>query len=176
VLPDLPRTRPCGKKTRDRQGGFDQEKEKAMPPSRRERFEALLAETPNDPELRYAVAMEYVSEGDEETGARLLKELTQSQPDYIPAYLQGGQVLARLDQVDEAQAIYRAGIAAAQKKGDLHAAGEMQQFLDILSSPQAAASATGRGGAEALRPIKHPGGLAPYRFKRDWRVAWNYER
>lgn len=104
-----------------------------MAPTRRERFEALLAETPDDPELRYAVAMEHVSEGNEETGARLLLELTRSQPDFIPAYLQAGQVLARLDHVEEAQATYRAGIAAAQKKGDLHAAGEMQQFLDILS-------------------------------------------
>ncbi len=77
--------------------------------------------------------MEHVSEGDEETGVRLLLELTRSQSDYIPAYVQAGQILARLDRVEEAQTTYRAGIAAAQKKGDLHAVGEMQQFLDILS-------------------------------------------
>ncbi len=104
-----------------------------MAPTRRQRFEALLAENPDDPELGYAVAMEHGSEGDEETAARLLLELTHKHPDFIPAYLQAGQVLARLDRVEEAQATYRAGIAAAQKKGDLHAAGEMQQFLDILS-------------------------------------------
>ncbi len=102
-------------------------------PSRLQKLEALLADDPSDPFLRYGLAMEHVSQGDEETGARLFLDLIQAQPDYVPAYLQAGQVLARLDRVDEAQATYRAGIAAAQKKGDLHAAGEMQQFLDLLS-------------------------------------------
>lgn len=101
--------------------------------SRMQQLEALLADDPNDPFLRYGLAMEHASSGDEETGARLLVELIQVRPEYVPAYLQAGQLLARLDRVDEAQGVYRTGIAAAMKKGDVHAAGEMQQFLDLLS-------------------------------------------
>ena len=51
----------------------------------------------------------------------------------MPAYLQAGQVLARLGRDDEARAVYRAGVAAAQRAGDAHAAGELQGFLDMLS-------------------------------------------
>ena len=68
-----------------------------MAKSRKEQIEDMLVDEPNDPFLRYGLAMEHASEGDEEAGARLLLELIQGRPDYVPAYLQAGQLLARLD-------------------------------------------------------------------------------
>jgi predicted Zn-dependent protease len=101
--------------------------------SRRQQLEAFLVDDPDDPLLRYGVAMEYVSEGDAETALRWLQELIGVQPEYVPAYLQAGQVLVRLDREEEARAVYRTGIARARKVGDAHAADEMERFLDAIS-------------------------------------------
>ncbi len=100
-----------------------------MAKSRKEQIEAMLADDPNDPFLRYGLAMEHASTGDAATAVRCLQELLQVAPDYVPAYVQAGQLCARLDREDEAKALYRTGIAVARRKGDDHAAGEMEGFL-----------------------------------------------
>src|SRR5262245_39877591 len=100
--------------------------------SRRQQIEEMLADDPNDPFLRYGLAMEYVGAGDLETAVRHLRELIDVAPDYVPAYQQAGQALTKLDREDEARAVYRAGIAVAVKQGNTHAAGEMEGFLDLL--------------------------------------------
>lgn len=100
--------------------------------SRREKILAMLEEFPDDAELLYALAMEYLSEGDESGAERRFRELIQAAPDYPPGYLQLGQLLVRLGREDEARAVYRDGIAVARKKGDEHAAGEMSNFLLML--------------------------------------------
>ena len=100
--------------------------------SRRQRLEEMLAEDPKDPFLRYGLAMDYASAGDDETAAKCFAELIQASPEYVPAYLQAGQVLSRLGRDDEARAVCRAGVAAAQKQGDGHAAGELQGLLDMM--------------------------------------------
>jgi predicted Zn-dependent protease len=100
--------------------------------SRKEQLLELLAEDPNDPFLCYGVAMEYVSAGEHEAAVSRFQDLMRTTPDYVPAYVQAGQLLARLGREEEARAILRAGIVVAQQKDDVHAAGEMEQFLDGL--------------------------------------------
>jgi Tfp pilus assembly protein PilF len=101
--------------------------------SRRERIEDMLRETPDDDGfLRYGLAMEYKAEGDLEKAVTCFRELLQAAPDYVPAYMQLGQLLNQLEREDEAKAVYREGIATAQRKGDTHAAGEMSGFLALL--------------------------------------------
>ncbi len=94
-------------------------------------LEAMLAEDPNDAELRYFMAMEYISAGDEPTGTEKLRELTNDSI-YVPAFLQAGQILARQGQVTEACAILRKGMGFAQQQGNGHAYGEMEGLLDSL--------------------------------------------
>ena len=100
--------------------------------SRVEQLKVMLAETPDDAELRYFLAMAYASAGDEASALDCFRHLAEHSPGYVPAYVQSGPLLARLGREDEARATFRAGIAAAQKAGDLHAAGEMEAFLDSL--------------------------------------------
>ena len=94
-------------------------------------IEALLADDPGDPFLRYGLAMEYVSAGDDATAARLLMELIASTPDrpYVPAFLMAGQTLNRLGRVAEACDVLRKGIEAARAVGNDHARGEMEGLL-----------------------------------------------
>ena len=101
--------------------------------TRKQQIEEMLAEEPNDPFLRYGLAMECVSEGQDDEAVRCFQELLQQAPDYVPGYMQAGRALVRLGRDDEARAMYRSGIAAARQKRDTHAAEEMQAFLDELS-------------------------------------------
>jgi predicted Zn-dependent protease len=99
-----------------------------------EQIEALLADDPADPFLRYGLAMEYSSQGDDETAVRHFRELIALAPakPYIPAFLMCGQALARLGKEGEAAEVLKEGIAAATKAGTpdaLHARGEMEGLL-----------------------------------------------
>lgn len=104
---------------------------------RMEQIEAMLADDPGDAFLRYGLAMEHASAGDDEGCLRVLRELIEMKKTdpYVPAYLQAGQVLMRLGQDRDAAALLREGITVASQVGTpeaLHARGEMQGFLDTL--------------------------------------------
>lgn len=102
--------------------------------TRMEQLEAMLAEDPNDPFLRYGLAMEHVSQGEDEAAVVMLQDLIRQFPEqpYVPAYLQAGQALMRLGRDREAAAILREGIQAARRVGNDHALGEMQGLLATL--------------------------------------------
>jgi tetratricopeptide (TPR) repeat protein len=101
--------------------------------TRKQQIEEMLAEEPNDPELRYALAMEYVSAGDDEGAVRCFSELIAVAPEYPPAYQQAGQALQRLGRDSEARAVLQRGIPIAQKLHNRHAADEMQGLLESLA-------------------------------------------
>jgi thioredoxin-like negative regulator of GroEL len=103
--------------------------------SRREKIEAMLAEDPGDTFLRYSLAMELDKEGDHDASLAKFAELTRAAPPYVPAFFMAGQQLARLGRSEEASAILRNGIEAARAQNDVHAAGEMQEFLASLGDP-----------------------------------------
>lgn len=100
--------------------------------SRKEQIEEMLRETPDDTELRYMLAMEHASAGDDVGAVAVFRELIARSPDYPPAYHMGGRTLQRLGRIDEARALLQQGIPAALKAGNQHAAGEMQELLDNL--------------------------------------------
>jgi thioredoxin-like negative regulator of GroEL len=94
-------------------------------------LEALIADDPADPELRYFLAMEYASAGDEPAAAEELLKITHS-TEYVPAFLQAGQFLNRVGRMDEAVDALRRGIVVAKRVGDSHAEGEMAGLLTAL--------------------------------------------
>lgn len=100
--------------------------------SRREKIEQMLADEPGDTFLRYSLAMELDKEGEHEESLGRLSELYLEQPPYIPAYFMAGQQLARLGRMEEARDVLRQGSKVAQNEGDLHAAAEMNEFLEHL--------------------------------------------
>ncbi len=101
--------------------------------SRREKIEALLAETPDDVFLNYSLAMECTKVGEVEDARKAFATCRELDPNYVPAYFQEGQLLAGQDQIAEAQAILNEGIAVARAVGDDHALGEMTEFLAQIS-------------------------------------------
>src|SRR3954462_15654791 len=99
---------------------------------RMQQIRAMLADDPADPFLRYGLAMEYAGQGDDATAAGHFRDLIAAAPDYVPAYLMCGQVLARLGDEDAAKDVLRRGAAAAGRAGNDHARGEMEALLDSL--------------------------------------------
>lgn len=100
--------------------------------NRREKLEALLAESPDDPFLRYALALALVSEGNAAGAREGLDNLLQSFPDYVPAYLQLAQLQVDAGQSDLAKPVLMRGIEMARRAGESHAESEMRGFLEQL--------------------------------------------
>lgn len=100
--------------------------------TRRQKLEAMLLASPNDQMLRYMLAMELDKESEHDRSLELFGTLMNDAPPYVPAFLMAGQLLARLERLDEAKATYRTGILEAQRQGNDHAAGEMTGFLQSL--------------------------------------------
>jgi len=102
-----------------------------------QQIEAMLADDPDDAFLRYGLAMEHASLGDDPGCVNVLRDLisrSAANP-YIAAYLQAGQALVRLDRIKEACDVLRDGIRLAAKLGTpeaMHAGGEMQGLLATI--------------------------------------------
>lgn len=93
-------------------------------------LEASLAEDPADTFLRYGLAVQCLRDGDLEEGRRQLKELIADHPDdTVAAHQQLGQSYLEAEQWVEARATLEKGIALAGKRGDWHAASEMEGLL-----------------------------------------------
>ena len=80
------------------------------------------------------LAMEHASLGDDAGCVAVLRDLIarSAASPYVPAFLQTGQALVRLDKIDEACAVLKDGIAVSGRVGTpdaLHARGEMQGLL-----------------------------------------------
>jgi tetratricopeptide (TPR) repeat protein len=103
-----------------------------MTASRREKIEALLASEPHDQFLRYGLAVEYDNEERPEDALRVFAGLTADAPPHVASFFRGGQLLARLDRVDEARDWLRRGIDEARRQGEPHAAAEMSELLASL--------------------------------------------
>lgn len=92
----------------------------------------ILAQDPNNAFARYGLAMEYANSGNTEQALEHFARLLSADPDYAAGYFMAAQTLAKANRMDEARTMLQNGIAAAQRKGDSHAAGEMQGMLDEL--------------------------------------------
>ncbi|HVB34280.1 MAG TPA: tetratricopeptide repeat protein [Patescibacteria group bacterium] len=101
--------------------------------SRRQKLEAFLASHPEDAFGRYGLAMECARSGDNDAALDHFDRLFESHPEYVAAYFQCGQLLAKLGRTEQARQTLATGIATAQRSGDAHAAGEMQAALDTLA-------------------------------------------
>jgi len=103
-----------------------------MPNDPLERFEALLAAGKDSPLLRFSLGMQYLRAGDPARAVEHLRSAVTQDAGYSAAWKLLGKALAESSQPEEAMAAYRAGIAAAEAKGDKQAAKEMLVFLRRL--------------------------------------------
>ena len=92
----------------------------------------LLEHEPNDPFLRYGMAMEHKKAGDLDEAIAWFDKTLEAEHTYCYAYYHKGQCLESAGKNSEAASVYRKGIEVARGCNDAHAAGEMQAALDLL--------------------------------------------
>ncbi len=101
--------------------------------TRRQLLEDFVAAKPADAFARYGLAMECANSGDAAAADDNFKTLLTSNPEYVAAYFQYGQFLAKSGRTEEARSALSAGVAMAQRTGDEHARSEMEAALADLS-------------------------------------------
>ena len=92
----------------------------------------ILTDNPNDAFARYGLAMEYANTGDTATALAEYEKIVALDPNYVPAYQMGGQLLLNLRRDEEARQWFDKGIEAARRTGNQHAESEMQGILETL--------------------------------------------
>ena len=101
--------------------------------SRLEQLREMLVNEPDDAFLNYALALELDKVERHDESLELFEKLVKCDPPYVPAFFMAGQMLARLDRHAEAEKFLTQGIEEARRQGNSHAAGEMTEFLAMIS-------------------------------------------
>lgn len=95
-------------------------------------FRSFIAKSPQDPFPRYGLAMELKGRGDWDAAWVEFSTLLESFPDYVPTYLMAAGSLVEQGKTTEAKQLFRRGIDAATRKGDLHAKRELEEALALI--------------------------------------------
>lgn len=95
-------------------------------------LEAMLAKGTDNALLRFGLANEYLKLGQIEQAIGHLRKALVHDPKYSAAWKRLGKALADSGRVNEAITTYENGIKAAEQKGDIQTAKEMQVFLARL--------------------------------------------
>ncbi len=92
----------------------------------------ILEQNPKDAFARYGLAMAYAAEGKTDEALREYDVTIEYNPDYVPAFQMSAQMLVQMGRLEEARERLQAGLAACERTGNAHAAGEMQGMLEEL--------------------------------------------
>jgi tetratricopeptide (TPR) repeat protein len=95
-------------------------------------LQGFIAQKPRDQFARYALALEFKNADRAEEALTLFTDLMTNDPDYTATYLHAGNLLVAMGRKDQARTTYEAGIAAASRRGDAHARGELEGALGSL--------------------------------------------
>lgn len=89
----------------------------------------MLEDRPEDPRLRFGLALEYLTAGRTEEGVKALQSYLEVADDEGNAWGRLGAALRELGRDDEARAAYRKGMEAAQRHGHPTMADEFDEVL-----------------------------------------------
>ncbi|GGH15935.1 tetratricopeptide repeat protein [Sphingobacterium alkalisoli] len=92
---------------------------------------SFVAESPQDPFLRYALTMEYLKVEDMEKAGQGFRDLVENFSDYVGTYYHYGKFLEKQDKKEEALNIYQQGMLVAREMRNMHALGELQNAYNL---------------------------------------------
>ena len=115
----------------------EEEQKKKEMEERIEMFKKVLEIDPVDQVANFGLGSIYLETGRYEEGLGPLTTVVEKYKDYSAAYLLLGKTLEKLSENKKAIDVYKKGIAAASKKGDLMPLKDMQNRMNQLlhSSP-----------------------------------------
>lgn len=92
----------------------------------------MIEKDAGDPFLLFAVGMEHKKLGQTAEAVEWFRKTLAKDPGYCVAYHQAALAYEDAGEMDRAKQLYREGIDVARKKGDDHAAGEMEAALSMI--------------------------------------------
>lgn len=98
-----------------------------------EQLEKLLAASPNDPFVLYAMAQEHARQGRHQEAVSFYDRCLAADSMYCYAYFHKARSLEALGKEEEARATLTAGVDAARAAGDSHAFSEISGYLNEIS-------------------------------------------
>jgi tetratricopeptide (TPR) repeat protein len=98
-----------------------------------DQLEKLLASSPDDPFVLYALAQEHAKAGRHTAAIGFYDRCLALDPAYLYAYFHKARSQVAIEQEQHARDTLTAGITAARKAGDNHAVSELSAFLDEIS-------------------------------------------
>ena len=99
---------------------------------RLQKLQKILEIDPKDTFVVYAIAMEYKKANQSQLAIEWFGKVIAIDPGYAVAYHQAGLTYEADVKIPDAIEMYQRGIAAADKKGDHHAADEMRAALAVI--------------------------------------------
>ena len=104
--------------------------------TRIDQIKKLLARG-EEPFLLYSLAMELSAQAQTDEAMAAFNRCLEADPAYLPAYVEAGKTLRSAGRLDEARAMFQAGLELAARKGEAHMRDYIQQQLDALPRPDA---------------------------------------
>ena len=99
---------------------------------RMQKLQTMLEKDATDPFLLFAMGMEYKKLKQTPQAVEWFRKTLEKDPGYCVAYHQAALAYEDAGDLDAAKKTYREGIDAARKKGDNHAADEMEAALSMI--------------------------------------------
>ena len=104
-----------------------------MPSARIEQLQNFLQQSPSDPFLHHALALEFIKDGEDQSAEKHFRTNLDAVPDYVATYYHLGKLLERDGRADDAMAIYERGMVVAKAAGDMHTYSELQSAYEDLA-------------------------------------------
>ncbi len=100
--------------------------------NRLEQLKLFLKDTPNDPFLHYAMALEYLKLGEDQQALSIFTQLIETSPNYVGTYYHRGKLQEKLKMFDDALMTYKVGMETARKLQDNHSYSELLSAYNSL--------------------------------------------
>jgi tetratricopeptide (TPR) repeat protein len=104
-----------------------------MTTSRVDQLLAFLVQSPDDPFLVHALALEHIKVGDDAQARVLFEQNLSNHPTYVATFYHLGKLLERNGLSTEALQVYERGMEAAKAAADNHSFSELRGAFEELS-------------------------------------------
>jgi len=101
--------------------------------NRKQQLLEWLKDKPKDTFLRYALATEWVAEGNDVEAEQVFKSLLEDEPNYVATYYHYGALLERKNLETEASVIYEKGMEICKEQDEKHAFNELRSVWEELN-------------------------------------------
>ncbi|HEY9561581.1 MAG TPA: tetratricopeptide repeat protein [Anseongella sp.] len=103
-----------------------------MKNTRLEQLRQFIADQPDDPFLKYALATEHLKAGDQTASLTYFKELLEEHPDYLGTYYHLGKLYEELGRFPDAIETYDKGIVVAMEQKNHRTRSELEAARNLL--------------------------------------------